>query len=168
MCADLRNLVTQSYKITKNSWFIGRVPQQRGRMIGGHKKCAVFVKKLSVITGNGKTWVDQLLGRDTPQANNNFGTQKLELLTQPWDACCRFFRQRITVLRGTAFHDVCDVYILLAVQIYSFEIMVQKLSAAAHKGESLGILVGAGTLTHKKYFCVGGTLSKDHMGARFT
>ena len=168
MCANLCNLVTQSYKITKNSRFIDRVPQQRSRMIGSHKKCAVLVKKLSVITGNGKAWVDQLLGRDTPQANDDFGTQKLELLTQPGDACCRLFRQRITVLRWTAFHDVCDVYILLTVQIYSFQIMVQKLSTAAHKGETLGILVGAGTLTHKKYFCVGGTLSKDHMGARFT
>ena len=46
--------------------------------------------------------------------------------------------------------------------------MVQQLAAAAHKRQSLGILVGAGAFAHKKDLGVRHALPKHHMGAGLT
>ena len=86
MGAYLRYFFAQRYKIPEYGRFVYGIPQQSGRVIGGHEQRTVLVKKFAVIPGNGKAWIDKLLGSDAPQAYDDLRTQQLELLPEPWQA----------------------------------------------------------------------------------
>jgi len=44
--------------------------------------------------------------------------------------------------------------------------MVQQLAAAAHKGQALLVLAGAGTFAYKQHLGIGHALAEHHVGAR--
>ena len=68
------------------------------------------------------------------------------MLPEPVRAGLLLRVQRIPVLGRAAFDDVGDVDVLLPVQIDDLQHLVQQLSAPAHKGLSLEILVLSRTL----------------------
>ena len=74
--------------------------------------------------------------------------------------------QRVPILRRAAFDNIGNIYIR-AVQPNHLQHVVQELTASSHKGDTLLILVLAGSLSNEENLRVLGAVAKDHMGPGF-
>ena len=165
MLTHFVDLVPQSHKVGKGIGLVLRAAQQGGRVEGAHEQDAVLLNELPVLLGHRKVGPDHPLGGDAAQAHHDLGPQQAELLPQPGHAGLALGGQRVTVLGRAALDDVGNVAVLFPVQVDGKQILVQQLTAAAHKGQALLVLALAGALAHKQHFGVRHALPEHHIRA---
>ena len=166
--AHLADHLPQSDEVPKGHGLLLGIAQQSSRVQGCHEENTVLFDELTVLLGHGKVRPDQPLGGNAAQADHNLRADQPELLPQPGQAGIPFLRQRIPVLGRAAFHDVGDKDIFLPGEIHRFQILIQQLAAAAHKGQALFILILAGALTDEHDLGSGAAHAEHHVMAGLT
>ena len=91
------------------------------------------------------------LRRYPAETNDDNGSYKLHLLSQIRQAKLGFLRLRVTVVRRTALDHVCNVYILISVEIKQGKIHIEKPSAFSDKGKPLQVLLLARAFADEHY-----------------
>ena len=134
-------------------------------MEGAHKPYAVLLHKGAVLLGHGEIGADHPLGGDAAQADHDLWLQQLELFPEPGHTGLALGGQRVAVLGRAALDDVGNVAVFASVQIDGKQVFVQKLAAAAHKGQALLVLALTRAFAHEQHLSSLDTLPEHHMGA---
>ena len=138
------------------------ISQEEGGVVGGHEFGAVVRVKTSPEGGYFFFGLQEGLGREGPQGANNFGPNGLQLFEEKGEAGLNLIGSGIAVVRGAAFHDVGDVY-LLPRQVDGLNDAGEKFPGPANKGLALEVLVSARPFSNKDEAGVGVSFAEDQV-----
>jgi hypothetical protein len=102
----------------------------------------------------------QGLGGEGPEGADDPGPDGLQLFAKKGETGLDLIGLRIAVLRGAAFYDVGDIY-LLSPHVYGLDDAGEELSCLADKGPPLQVLFPARGLSYKDERGLGITLAED-------
>ena len=142
-----------------------RVAQQRRGVVHRHEFKATLFHPLPMLARDLEVLADQAHRRDAAEADDQLRAQQRHLLAQIADAGVLFRLQGVTVVGRAALDDVGNIAVLFAVKVDGKQVFVQKLAAAAHKGQALLVLALARAFAHKQHLSSLGPLPEHHMGA---
>lgn len=137
-------------------------------MEGCHYKASVPLPDLTMLSCHPEIGVKQLLGGDPSHTQNDLRVNELQNLVQPGTAGQTFLRHRVAVLRRTALHNIGDEHISVPGKSHLFQHLVQKLSAASHKGLALFVLIAAGALPYDHNPGIGNSCPQYRLGPSLT
>ena len=135
-------------------------------MEGGHHQGLALFEKNAMLFGDLQVRLNQLLARDASQTHQDLGPQQGELVAQVADAGILLSGQGVPVLGRAALDNVGDVHVGVPVQVHGGQHFVQQLSAPAHKGFTLQVLVFTGAFSHEHHFGFGISHPEHHMVPR--
>lgn len=162
MNADLFDLGLETFQIPEGVRTLADIPQERRGVIHGHKPDAAFFCPLTMVFGDAEVFPNQLLGGNSPQADDDFRPDELCLHPQPGDAGFLLCLQGISVLRRTALDDITDVAVLTA-ETDDGKHIVEELTGRADERFALQVLLLTGAFADEHDFCVVGACAEDYM-----
>ena len=121
---------------------------------GGHLHAAP-AEPLAVFGGDFEILLDDGLGCNAAETDNDFGLDQCNLVAKITDAGILLRFQRIPVLGRTALDDVGNIAVAVAAQINDPKHIVQQLSRRTHKGYALNVLLFAGAFAYEHDLGVG-------------
>src|ERR1700739_758420 len=130
-----------------------RVAQQISGVVRGEQFCVAEVKPDAAISRNRVLGSQQRLRSCVAEANNRFGSDRIQLAIEIGRTGCDLIVGGCAVFRRAALHYVADVYVL-ALEAHRFNHLRQELSSTAHKRQPLNIFVMAGSLADKHELCM--------------
>ena len=141
-----------------------RIPQQRGRVVGGHHRNARVEVHLLPQAFEAGLGAQQGLGGDAAEAADQARLQDRQLTLQVRFAGTDLRRQRVAVLRRAAFEDVADEDVL-AGEADGGDDLRQQLAAAPDERLALTVLVLTGGFADEDDVGLGIALAEDGVGA---
>ena len=164
MFTQLPNLGLNVLQIHKGLRPLLLIPQKRRRVIDGGHLHAAPLEPLPMLLRDFEILLDDGLGGDPPQTDNDLRLHQRRLPPQIADAGVLLHVQRIPVLGRAALHHIGNID-LGAVQMDNLQHIVQQLTGPAHKGDALLILVLAGAFPDEHDLRSLRAVPKHHVGS---
>jgi hypothetical protein len=139
-----------------------RVAQEKGRVIRGHKLGTLIGVEASPEEGDPLLGTQEGLGRKGPEAADDPWFDSLQLFEEKGEAGLDLVRFGIAIVRGAAFHDVGDIY-LLSGQLYGLNDTGEEFPRPADKGFALQIFFSARALSDKDECGMGVAFAEDYV-----
>jgi len=129
-------------------------------VVGRHELGALVGVKFAPEQGYPLLGLKKGLGGEGAEGADDLGSDGLQLLSEKGEAGSDLIGLRIAVLRGAAFHDVSDVY-LLPPEVYGLDDAGEELPCLPDKGPALEVLFSARGLSYKDEHGMGVALAED-------
>lgn len=128
------------FEIKKHRFFLMRIAQQGGGVKDGHVAAAVFFKDEAVLLRDAKIRTDESHRGDAAETDDEPRSDQFDLPVEVGRAEAHLLRQRIPVVRGAAFQNICDV-ILLFGEPDRLEISVEQLARRTDEGLTRDVFI---------------------------
>jgi len=135
-------------------------------VVGGHEFGAFVCVEAPPEGGYPLLGPQEGLGGKGPEAADELWSDGLQLFEEEGKAGLDLIGSGIAVIRGAAFHDVGDVY-LLSRQVYGLDDAGEELPRPADEGFALEVFFSAGSLSHKYECGMGIARAEDQVVSPF-
>ena len=131
-------------------------------MVGGHELGAFVIVETPSEGGDPLFGFQEGLGGKGSEGADDSWFDGLQLFDEKGETGLDLIGSGITVIGGTAFYDVGDVY-LISGQFYGLNDTSEKFPCPADKGLALEVLFSARTLSYKDEGGMGVAFAEDHV-----
>ena len=131
----LSDLLPDGQQILEGFGSLAYVPQQCGGMVDGGHPDPVFLHPLAVLPGDAVFGINDPLGCNTAQADDDPGLDQCHLIAKISDAIILLRFHGVPVPGRAALDDVGNIAVFLAVQVNDGKHIIQQFSGGTYKGD---------------------------------